>query len=50
MTVFRFWLGRALIHAGIGVMPQGRVRRELEEILWAWSDKVEAILDAGDQP
>jgi len=40
----RFTIGRALIHAGLRVMPDGRVRAELTRLLEEWSAKVRATL------
>jgi hypothetical protein len=38
----RFTVGRALIHAGLRVMPHGRVRSELTNLLADWSEQVRA--------
>lgn len=34
---FRHNVARLMIHGGLRVMPPGRVRRELTELLWTWS-------------
>lgn len=36
----RLRLGRWLIHTGLKVMPHGRVRREITEVLEQWAFKV----------
>lgn len=41
LNIARFWVGRALIHAGIRFMPDGRPKRELWAMLLDWGDKVE---------
>ena len=46
IKLWRYALGRHLIHLGIKVLPAGRVRQELTEILWAWNVKVRATLAA----
>ncbi len=45
-NTMRFAIGRALIHAGLRVMPHGRPRRELTEMMTAWGVKVRAIVAA----
>ena len=42
----RFWLGRTLIHAGLHVMPQGRVKAELYNLIDQWATQVQAALAA----
>jgi len=37
MSYLRFAAGRALIHAGLKVLPPGRCRQELSAALWTWS-------------
>jgi len=40
MRLLRFAIGRMLIHAGLKVMPPGRVRSELFQQFELWSTKV----------
>jgi hypothetical protein len=40
----RFIVGRALIHAGLRVMPRGRVRSELTKLLADWSERARTEL------
>lgn len=42
----RYIAGRAAIHAGLRMLPPGRGRRELIEIITAWSIKVQALVAA----
>lgn len=42
----RAWLGRILIHVGLKVLPPGRGRQELTQLLWTWRMKVDATLAA----
>lgn len=46
MRMFRYWIGRAMVHAGLRFMPPGRVREELSELLWTWRMKVDATVAA----
>ena len=39
MRMFRFAIGRALMHAGLRVMPPGRVRSELFQMLELWGTR-----------
>jgi hypothetical protein len=50
VMLLRFTVGRALIHAGLAVMPHGRVRRELTTLLLSWSRHVRAELAASGTP
>jgi len=45
-SLFRFWLGREIANFGFSVMPAGRVRDELTELLSAWSRSVRAEIAA----
>lgn len=40
MRMFRFAIGRALIHTGLRIMPPGRVRSELFQMLELWGSRV----------
>jgi hypothetical protein len=40
MRLFRYWLGRTLIHAGLRAFPPGRVRTEVTELLNEWGRQV----------
>ena len=40
MELFRYWLGRSLLHAGILVLPDGRVKKEITQILGVWGRMV----------
>lgn len=40
MRMLRYHLGRSLVHAGIRVMPSGRVKSELYALIDHWSTKV----------
>lgn len=40
MRLWRFRIGRALIHAGLRIMPEGRVRSELYGLMDQWATKV----------
>lgn len=42
----RFAVGRWLIHAGLRVMPEGKVRRELSNLFFAWGVYVVNIVKA----
>jgi hypothetical protein len=42
MKLFRFWLGRNLVHFGLAVMPQGRCQAELYNLFNKWGRKVAA--------
>lgn len=44
MRKFRFWLGRELIHLGLRVWPEGRVKREVTQLLDTWRLQVQATL------
>jgi hypothetical protein len=37
INLWRFAIGRALIHAGLRAMPEGRCRNEITAILMHWS-------------
>lgn len=50
MKLFRYWLGRKLIHAGLLAFPPGRVRDETTFILGEWARKVQRELDANPSP
>lgn len=52
MDYLRFWLARVMIHAGLHVMPKGRAKAKLTEILWRWGDNVRAFVERSrhDQP
>lgn len=45
MRHFRFWIGRALIHAGLRVMPQGRVKAELYNLIDQWVTHVRTTVN-----
>jgi hypothetical protein len=36
MNLLRYTIARWLIHAGIRVMPHGRARREIHDMLTVW--------------
>ena len=36
VTIWRFWLGRHLVHLGLFIMPRGRARAELYDLFEAW--------------
>lgn len=38
--MLRLYVGRALLHAGLRVLPPGRVRCELSALIDQWSTKV----------
>lgn len=40
MRRLRFQLGRALIHIGLRVLPAGRVRSELYQLIDEWATRV----------
>lgn len=40
MKLFRFTIGRFLMHMGLHVMPDGRVKKELTIVLHKWAEKV----------
>ena len=42
----RFWLSRVLIHAGLRVLPQGRMKSELYNLIYQWAIQVQAALAA----
>jgi hypothetical protein len=44
MRLFRFWLSRHLIHAGLYMMPPGVAQDELYSILLAWGDHVREMV------
>lgn len=46
MTVryLRFAIGRQLIHAGLRVLPRGRVKDEIYNLLAAWGNEVRAAI------
>jgi hypothetical protein len=44
MRSMRWRLGRFLMHMGLNVLPQGRARAEISEMLWEWRAHVEATL------
>jgi hypothetical protein len=44
IRLFRFWLGRHLVHAGIKAFPEGRCKIELMAVLGVWGRQVEATL------
>ena len=50
MNRIRYTVGRWIMHAGLRVMPHGRGRRELDQILTAWGrhviETVETARDA----
>jgi hypothetical protein len=46
MRMIRFAVGRALIHAGLAVMPPGHVKDELYDLLKLWGDHVTAAVAA----
>lgn len=37
VRLFRFWLGRHLMHIGLRAMPPGRVRQEITYALGEWA-------------
>lgn len=45
-NLWRFWLGRNLIHLGLWVMPPGRVRSDLSARFLTWSIGVTSELAA----
>lgn len=44
MAKLRYIIARAMIHGGLQVMPPGRVRQELTQLLWAWRLKVDGVV------
>lgn len=44
LSYSRFWLGRHLIHLGLRILPPGRVRYEITEALYLWSEEVRRTL------
>lgn len=49
MRLLRFAIGRSLIHAGLKVMPRGKVRDELYNILASWGHRVHVAV-TGNAP
>jgi hypothetical protein len=39
-TYWRYLIARALIHAGLRILPPGRVRQELSTMLWTWGMRI----------
>lgn len=39
LTLTRFAIGRALVHAGLSVMPAGPVRSELFQLYEVWATR-----------
>lgn len=50
IQLIRFSLGRALIHLGLSVMPEGRARSELYQLLELWGTKIRADVIAAKPP
>ena len=50
LVLVRFAIGRALIHAGLRVMPLGRVRAELTVLLWDWGQQVRVENERSEHP
>lgn len=46
MRTMRFHIGRALMHLGLRVLPPGRCRQELTELMWVWNVRVMSALAA----
>jgi len=44
--LFRFWLGRNLVHLGLMAFPPGLVKSELYELLNSWSRLVTEVVKA----
>ena len=47
MRHIRFTIGRAMIHAGLRILPQGRVRSELFTLVEIWATKVRDEIAGG---
>jgi hypothetical protein len=45
-TMWRYRLGRFLMHLGLRVLPHGRIRAELSAMMWAWGMKVQVTTTA----
>jgi hypothetical protein len=43
----RYRVSRALIHFGIWLMPEGRYKSELLDVLWQLHDRVKATISEG---
>lgn len=43
VRMLRFLLGRALIHLGLRVLPSGRVKSELYQLIDEWATTVAAV-------
>ena len=44
MTLWRFHLARSVIHFGIRLMPSGRAKAELFQLLDCWATKVRSTV------
>jgi hypothetical protein len=49
LRLFRFWLGRHLIHLGLRALPAGRCKDEIFNTLAAWSYRVECALTTKEE-
>jgi hypothetical protein len=47
MRMLRYIVGRWLIHLGLRVLPRGRVRDEIHNLLGAWAYRVRSALQQG---
>jgi len=45
--LFRFTVGRFVIHLGLAIMPPGRVKEELICLMEIWADKVRSVIKHG---
>lgn len=50
MQLWRYAIGRALIHLGLRVMPAGRVRSELYALIDVWASDVRRLLALQSAP
>ena len=46
IAVSRFYFGRELIEIGIAIMPSGRAKRELTQMLEDWTEHVYRTIGA----
>lgn len=46
LTLWRFSLGRHLVHIGLKVMPESHAKRELEGLFLAWGDHVRTVVES----
>lgn len=46
IRIWRFAIGRQLMHLGLGMMPKSDARSELTALLWTWNMRVTATVAA----